>query len=407
MARTAGEGWVAVLTLSALVLGAQGLGCGPSEGTDAPADNAISEATRAYLARVGPGVILPALNAFRSEAVPLRAAIDSWQAAVGTEGENDAREAAREAFAAAFEAWQLVEPMQVGALAPSLSAPGGRDLRDTAYSWPTVNPCRVDQETVAGDFESAAWTDTALVNVRGLDALEYLLHVDTPANACPPQVNINSDGSWDALGDEVWQARADYAAALASDLIATTDAAISAWSPSGDDQSGGLATPGAGPWSTEAQALNAVYDALFYMYKKGNDRKIGQPAGIIDCGAATCPDDVEARRSGLSDRAFLANLRGFRALFSGDFGDDAGPGMDDVLIAAGAEDVAEQVLSTLQIAEDAVEALDQPFDEAIAADADAFRDLYRTVKDFADVVRHDVSTVLQLTVPQEAAGDND
>ena len=34
--------------------------------------------------------------------------------------------------------------MQLGPAGSSLSAVAGADIRDEIYSWPTINPCRID-----------------------------------------------------------------------------------------------------------------------------------------------------------------------------------------------------------------------------------------------------------------------
>ena len=58
---------------------------------------------------------------------------------------------------ATMAAWQELEGLQIGPAGSSLSTIGGQDLRDEIYSYPNVNRCRSDQETV-----EEAWDQTNL-----------------------------------------------------------------------------------------------------------------------------------------------------------------------------------------------------------------------------------------------------
>ncbi|MFT4627589.1 MAG: putative lipoprotein [Myxococcota bacterium] len=348
------------------------------------------------LAGVGPAVVQPALARFAATTPALESALAEWTGAEAT------RAPAQAAWRAAMRAWQEVEAHQLGPTASSLTAVGGADLRDAVYSWPTVNPCRVDQETVAGGWDSASYFTGSLVNVTGLDALEHLLFIDGTANVCPSQVAINADGTWDALGDDgVRAARAAHAGALAAQLTRSSAELVQSW----DGFSDTLAEAGTkgSTYDTADDGLNAIFDALFYLESATKDRKLAVPLGLDECDTATCPESVELAPSGLSTDAIAANLVGGRALFTG----AEGAGLDDLLTELGHGDLADQVLAAFDDADAAVAAVDGPIDSVLSTDLAAVQALHSAVGALTDLLKGDLATVLALRVPAEAAGDND
>ncbi len=395
MAKAAGSArsWLALGGLAAGWLAWQACGAPGAAG-----DTALAAAVSDALAAVGPSVVLPALADAREAATALQAAVQAWQQS----GDAADRAAAQDAWRDTMRAWQRVEVLQIGPAASSLTAVAGADLRDEVYSWPTTNPCRVDQETVAGGYADAAFFDENLVNAYGLDALETVLFGDA-GNACPGQVDINADGTWDALGPEgVDAARADYAEVLVGGVVDRVGGLEQTWSPS--DFSGQLAlTNAATPYASEQEALNAVFDALFYLETRTKDRKVAQPLGLRDCATERCPDDVELARSDAGLDAVIANIEGFRLLFTG--GDDIG--LDDVLVELGHGDLAADLLDRTDAALAAARAVEGPLEEAVVARPEQVEALNDALKAVADLLKGDLATVLSLEVPSEAAGDND
>lgn len=390
MVRTAGS-WLVIGALGAAALGWP-MACKPgSPDTNVPATGVAD-----VLAAVGPEVVLPTLARFRADAVVLRDRALEWADAADAGSDTEpARADARAAWRAAMLTWQEAEVMQIGPAAPALTAVGGQDVRDAIYSWPTTNPCRVDQETVEAVWDEPDWFTVNLVNSYGLDALEHLLHAG-PENVCPGQIDINANGTWDALGPAGVEAnRAAFTAALADDLIRRTDALIAAWE-------GGSFALTTDVFDSEQEALNAVYDGLFYIEKPMKDRKLAEPAGLGAC-TTDCLDLVELKASGLSTEAVRSNLRGFRLLFTG--GD--GFGMDELLRQNGHGDLADQVLAATERALQEAEALGAPLDEAMIADPASGQRLHDAVKELTDLVKGDLAVVLALQVPAEASGDND
>ncbi len=400
MARGERASWIVVGALAAAAALQQGLGCGPTDtDTGVQADPRVTT----LLEHVGPAVVEPALAAFVARTAALA---DATEALALTDGADPgARTAAQDAWFEAMRAWQRLEVMQVGPAAPSLTDAAGQDLRDAVYAWPSVNRCRVDQETATGGWDADGYFAQAAVNVVGLDALEATLFSPHAENGCPAHTEPNASGAWDALGvDGVASQRAAHADALATHLHDVATALAAKWSPSGDDFSSRLAAVGEGaPYPTQSEALNAVYNALFYLETRTKDRKLGAPLGIQGCATDACVDGVETRLAGGSNVWLAENLIGFRALFTGG---DAG-GMDVLLAEIGHGDLADAFLAALDAADAAAAALTVPVDEAALGDRDEALALYDAIKGVTDLLKGDLATVLTLQIPQEAAGDND
>jgi len=397
MERTAGRGsWLLLGGLTAAAM-LQPLACRPvGDSSGGPAAQAQVDA----LAQVGPGVVMPALDAFVVESDALEGALAAWAAAPS---EPAALLAARDAWVEAFLAWQVVEVLQIGPAASSLTAIAGADLRDEIYSWPTINACRVDQETVEAEWDRDGWFTENLVNSYGLDAIEHLLWAG-PDNDCPGQVPINEDGSWDALGDDgVAANRSAYAVALAGHISDQAVDLRDTWSPDGGDFSGALASADGAPYPSSQDALNAVFDALFYVETMSKDRKLAVPLGLQDCGVDVCSSTVEALHSGLGAAAIAANLRAFRDLFTGADGD----GIDDLLDELGEGELAARVVADTDRAIELADSLSVPLDQAVDQRTAEVEALHDALKAIGDDLKGDLATVLTLQVPAEAAGDND
>ena len=80
---------------------------------------------------------------------------------------------------------------------------------------------------------------------------------------------------------------------------------------------------------------------------------------------------------------------------------------DDLLTELGHGDLSEQVIADLQIAHELAIAIDAPLDEMVEDNTDQVEELYAAVKSITDVLKGDLATILALTIPAEAAGDND
>lgn len=359
----------------------------------------------ALLASLAENVIVPTY----AELVTATAALETAAAAYATSLSPSDLAAARVAWRAAMHVWQRAELTQLGPAGISGAVPGGQDLRDEIYSWPLVNRCRTDTIVVSGDYAHTETFANELVNVRGLDALEYLLFNESTANACAPQTPINAEGSWDALTD-VAQRRADFAHSLSLILHEHAQVLHAAWDPQAGNFTAELAGAGqsATTYDSAQAALNAVSDAMFYIEGVTKDVKLAVPTGLSpDCSSDTCPNDLELAFSHDSKEAIRQNIIGFAHLLSGGTADDA-LGFYDWLRHVGAGDLADTMQAKIDDAEAAVDAIEEDdLAVALANDPASVEALYFALKSATDLLKSDFITVLDLELPQDVQGDND
>jgi uncharacterized protein len=337
-------------------------------------------------------------------------ALDTAVAELAAAPDEAKAESARLAWRTAMASWQRAEPLSFGPAARS-SAPGGRDLRDNIYVFPLANYCQVDQRITASAYAGADFA-TSLVSTRGLSALEYLLFNTSSGNACLPALAINSAGTWAALGDQIWQRRADYAARAASDVAERARSLSEAWRPEGGNFLAELTTAGqsSATFSSAQQAFNAVSDALFYVEKEVKDWKLGWPLGLVpDCinAPGLCPSEIESRYAFASTDHLRQNLIGFRRVFQGCGPAYSGLGFDDWLSEAGAADLALSMVQATEAAQAAVESLAPPLEQALFVDPSRVRALHGSVKAITDPLKTEFLTVLNLDLPKVSEGDND
>jgi predicted lipoprotein len=366
-----------------------------------------AEATRALLGSVSERVIFSTIRSFEDAAAELERRTQTS----ATSNSSADREAAQQAWRAAIGIWQELELMQIGP-AGMTGTLGGLDLRDEIHSWPLTNACRIDQEVVSGDYEDRAMFKMEAVNVRGLDALEYLLFAEGTENACAPSATINASGAWRAIVDAgtLAQRRAAYAHTLAVLVHERATELEHAWDPTGGDWVGQLARAGmsGSMYSSAQEALNAISDAFFYLDKELKDMKIAGPAAISDvCMAASCPERLESQWAGASRDHMIANLRGAQRIFLGDRPGTDAPGFDDLLIAVGAREMAERTANAFSNAIATAEALPLIDSSSLMAELDGLRNLHTAVRAITDLLKTEFVTVLDLELPERAQGDND
>jgi predicted lipoprotein len=378
--------------------------------TSSSSDGATSSGTtvpgfdkRALLVSLGEGVIVPAYRDFAAAAATLEQAATA-HAASGGSAEKQALEAA---WRTALSAWQRAELMQLGPAGAADTTAGGQDLRDAIYSWPLSNACAIDGKLVDESYADAGSFANQLVNVRGLDAMDYLVFYTSASNSCPPQNAINMSGSWTAIVGQLGQRRADYALTAAKLVNAAALQLRDAWEPSSGNFVAELTQPG-GLYANDHAALNAVSDAMFYLDATTKDMKVAEPAGLSMCATQTCPASLESRYAGFSKQAIRENLVGFQLLFLGGAPGNDGLGFDDWLVAAGQSALADEMGSAITAALAAVDAIEEDdLATALSADLASVRALHPAIKAITDPLKSDFISVLDLDLPSSAATDND
>ena len=336
----------------------------------------------------------------------LASATNQWSTSMSEED----RTAAQLAWTNAIAVWQRAEVFQVGpAAASGESNDSGQDLRDLIYSWPLVNGCRIDQETLEGAYADQAAFKDENVNVQGLDTLERLLFNTSPDNDCSVKSSINKNGDWDALtADEVNQKRAEYAAALSEILQDRATELETAW----DTFSAHLVAPGGeNPhFPTTQDALNAVSDSLFYFDKITKDAKLGIPLGLSNCEEELCPNAVESQYAAASTLHLRENLVGMKmVLFGGSEAVEAGQyGWVDLLASLGGSDLANDMLDGLDAALLALDALEgTTLKDGLSTHFEEVSTVYNRIQDVTTIMKGPFLSTLNLQIPASAATDND
>ena len=289
--------------------------------------------------------------------------------------------------------WQELEVMQVASLGSSLTAVGGQDVRDNIYSWPLSNPCRIDQVTATQDYLSDDFIDTALVSMRGLDAVEYLLFAPLETE-CPSQVPPLSDGSWQALSDvDIQGRRLEYALVLAQTVQNDLEEAQLLWSK---DFPFDL-------YESDVKALNAVFNGMLYAEEMIKERKLHHPLGLKDECSVDCHLEVEGLYANISTEFLVANLKGLSAIIDGT---DSG-GFRQVLLGVDEEGIADELEQTIDVLITQLEEIEEPLVDLIATNPEKLDDLQEDLSNLTSLLKWDIATVLEMEIPQTSAGDND
>ncbi len=371
------------------------------------ANNTSSDTRQALLANIGQNVILSTYADFITQ----MEALESATGAFSQDPSAQNLSAAQDAWRAAITVWQHAEVFQLGPAGLMDSVAGGEDIRDDIYSWPFVNRCRVDQEIVEGAYEDPSAFAAEPINVRGLDAMEYLLFNDTDQNDCTPNSGINRDGDWNALGDvdAIRARRAQYAHTLAGLSLQRARDLHDAWANDGGNFLSQLSTAGNGSstYRSAQEALNALSDAMFYVEKETKDMKLAEPAGLANCDTDFCPEARESLFADHSKEHILANVIAFRQIYHGGDVEGDGIGFDDLLIEAGAEDLNTEMTTKLAQAQEAIEAIEGTMAQALADNPEQVVEAYNLLQDAMTLFKTQFLSILDLELPQRAEGDND
>ena len=390
--------YVAILALCLTMVS-----CSSDDGSGAGGNGGDAGRRGEVLAALGENVVVPLQIRFASDAAALEVAL---AAASADPGGSDAAQAA---WRQAMVTWQELEMMQFGPSGSSLTVMGGSDLRARIYSWPILNLCLVDQQTVQDGYDDPDVLEGTPGTPIGLGAIEYLVFTDSLENNCLPDSPINQEGTWDDMIDMVPQRRLDYATSLATLVRRRADELVAAWSPDGGNYIAEFTNPGrsGAVYGSAQEGLNAVSDAMFYLDKETKDMKLGEPLGITDCDASQCPEAIESPWAEASKENVLANLIGFQILFLGaEPGTDA-LGFDDLLVDMGASDVAADMAQATEAAISATEAVPGSFVEALEQDPASMEAAHSAIQVLTDLLKTDFVSVLELELPDRAAGDND
>ena len=347
---------------------------------------------------------------FQTTAIELDAASKRAEA----EGTPAARDAAREAWKKAIDAWQRVESFQFGP-AGMTGIPGGKDMRDPIYAWNIApNRCQIE-ETLASKGYDLPTFPSSLVSGRTLSSDEYVLFYEGTDNGCEATSPINAQGTWAQIDPaELTKRKAGYARALAGDIVTRAQTLVDAWDPAKGNFLTEFETAGQSrTYATQQVAFNTVSDAMFFFDDEVKDMKIGWPSGLVATASCTstppCVGLVESPWAKRSKVHIDNNLVGYERLLRGCEGPNGeGLGFEELLVAIGAESTAQKLVTELADARAALAALKEPtFEDDLVKNPAGVKALYEALRALSVVMRTEFLTVLDLEIPKKIEGDND
>lgn len=331
---------------------------------------------------------------FQNAATALRASVRDHVAAPTDTAKT---EAARNAWRTAMDEQSKMEIFQFGpAGSKSVDRYHGRGLRTFVHPWPDLNRCQVETQITTRTY-AQGW-DFVLPSGRGLFALEYGLFFTGEGTACQP--NSTAAKTWATFSpDQLVTAKGDYESAVAENLVAIALELRNVWLPEGENFAAKLAAFDG--YGSEQETLNVVAWSLFYPEGEIKDLKLGRPAGFQP--GAPIPETPYALREVENVRT---NLRTWRSLFQGCSTDGTGIGFDDWLVAAGQEQLANEMLAAL----DGIQAAADAFPSFGTATEAQFVELYGAIKPLSDLLKSRFfgsASPLNLKLPASAASDTD
>lgn len=296
----------------------------------------------------------------------------------------------------------------------------GRLLNDFIYSWPYLNTCDIDKKTYENSNTPIS-SDRLLFNVRGLSAIEYLLFEKSLKSTCNLRANPAMKEWNERPASQKKLDRCHWAQELVKDVEAKSVTLKSRWSVTDGNFTKTLFD--GSRYKSIKESINALTDALAHI-EKLKDAKLGAPMGRHkDCAEDKCSSTVEHLYSGLSLGSAEAQLKGFRAIFTGSFSNSQpGFGLDDLLEKSGRKDVATKVLSALDKAIASVQSAQNNgslFDQIETMDPALCKKTTMTerkveicavhadVREVAFLLKTEVLAALALRAPPTHQGDND
>ena len=209
-------------------------------------------------------------------------------------------------------------------------------------------------------YTASSFFSDELVNVYGLDAIEYLVFEQSEENTCPSVVHLNTSGAWNALSDgELKEGRANYSKALAANLVTRANELVNYWSADEGNFIEDLAKAGenGSVYETQLDALNDVFAAMFFLDTTIKDKKLAIPAGLDATCEGACPEKAESQWAHVSKENIVANLKAFQRTYHGGLNVEENIGFDDFLVELDYEELAQKMTDDIITAIAAVEAI--------------------------------------------------
>ena len=339
----------------------------------------------------------------------------SYCDSIGGDNESNARNVAQEGWREVMIPLQMTEMHVIG---PALDNDQALRNRIISYSAGRISTCGIDQAAglVASsdaDFNIA----TRAVNQKGFGAIEYLLFNEDLNHSCASVVPATMN--WNELSDEAKRsARCELAQLIATDAAEAASLLSTRWTTFRTEF---IDTGNTG------NSLQLVTDAIFALDTLVKDEKLGIPLGIHDeCSTYACPENVESKYSRNSLANVRANILTFLEIFQG--GD--GLGFDDLIIDEEFPEVSARFITNLNAVLAAIDASESALyddalgiddDSAVASCTNAFVApdtgdpsdgvhscrINGLLKRVTDDLKIDFVTIVGVSIPGSAQGDND
>ncbi len=330
---------------------------------------------------------------FVNAATALRKSVHDQAASPG----DEKLAAARASWATAMNEWSKMEGLLFGPVTSKVLDPyHGRGLRSFIHPWPQTSRCEVEKQIATKSWQEGI--GTVLPGGRGLFALEYVLYYPGSDTTCLPASPAGQ--AWTALAPaDLLKAKNDYAVAVADNVLALALELRNVWLPEGENFKAKL-TNFEG-YGSEQEALNVVAWAMFYVEEEVKDLKLASNAGVV-----TTDPTPETPFALVEIENIRTNVRAFRSIFQGCSADGTGVGFDDWLVAAGHQQLANDILAALgqlQAAADAFPSFGQ-------ASQEQFRQLYDTLRVLTNLLKTSLfgsASPLNLKLPATAPSDTD
>lgn len=333
---------------------------------------------KAMLQNIGQNVILPNYQAFNEEAQDLKAASKTFRNEVTIEN----LQAAREAFKAAYKAWQRVKPYNFG--------PAQRmALRKNMNTFP-VDTAALEKRINNKNFKWGPYDN----DTKGLPALDYLLYRQESKEAVVDQFN-SGNGS---------NARKQYLKAVVSDITSKAKKVHQKWQPSNGDYLSNF-TNSTG--NSKGSSLGLMVNQLNFDFETIKDEKLGIPAGKKSMGK-TFPKKVEAYYSSMSLPLMKANLQSIENTFLGRHNNTNGLGLDDHLDAVNAKRKNEKLSKVIKDQFDKIDqhinSIPRPLSQAVRNDNQKLDKGFRAIKRQVVFLKTDMPSALGVRITYQ---DND
>ncbi len=325
---------------------------------------------RTFLRDLSNAGAIPSYRALAAEAVDLQVALEDLVTAPGAER----LAIAQQAWRTTRRVWKETEAFRLG--------PSEVQRTSARIDWPNANPDQIDAEIAGSSAQSSAYLDTLGAQKVGFQAIEYFIF--DPAGDAAVVTGL--------LGTENARRRA-YLLAVGVNISERTQELREAWEPSGGNFGADFIDSGIGgnAFPTLKEAFDEVVNRMIFTMEIVEERRLGEPLGVK--GGGPRPDLIESPRSGDTLAGILANIEGVADVYRGTYTGGQGTGIG-VQVAAISPAVDTAVRGLFDAAIAAVQAVPEPFADAIVNHRDEALVAYEAVQELRRALTLDVASTL-------------